>query len=185
MDFVHDATMHGQRIRMLNVVDDFTRKCLRIEVDSSLSGQRVTRVLDQLIETCGKPANLLMDNGPEFTGKALDQWGYKNKVKLDFIEPGKPMQHAYVESFNGKLRDECLNEHWFASVQEARTILEQWRVDYNEVRPHRSLNNMTPVEFGILAAQRDAGEVCGVGGALPHGGSRSEGCTRQLPTDSL
>ena len=147
MDFMHDATAAGRKIRLLNVVDDFTRECLRIEVDTSLSGHRVTRVLDQLMELRGKPHSLLMDNGPEFTGKALDQWAYANGVRLQFIEPGKPMQNPYVESFNGKLRDECLNEHWFLDPPEARTITEQWRIDYNDVRPHSALNNLTPAEF--------------------------------------
>jgi putative transposase len=152
MDFMQDTTMFGRRFRTLNIVDDFTRKCLRIEVDTSLGGERVTRVLDQLIELHGKPDVLLTDNGPEFTGKALDQWAYEHQVRLQFIEPGKPMQNGYIESFNGKFRDECLNEHWFASVDEAGEIIEEWRLDYNECRPHSSLENMTPEEFAQLAA---------------------------------
>jgi putative transposase len=147
MDFVHDATAGGRKIRLFNVVDDFTRECLRIEVDTSLSGQRVARVLNQLLELRGKPQALLSDNGPEFTGKALDQWAYDNGVQLQFIEPGKPMQNPYVESFNGKLRDECLNEHWFLNLDEARSIAENWRIDYNRIRPHSALNYMTPAEF--------------------------------------
>jgi putative transposase len=147
LDFVHDFTQKGRRLRLLNVVDDFTRECLWIEVDTSLSGLRVTRVLEQLIQLRGRPQSLLMDNGPEFTGRALDQWAYQRQVGLQFIEPGKPMQNAYVESFNGKLRDECLNEHWFANMAEARGIVEDWRIDYNEVRPHSSLGNLTPAEF--------------------------------------
>ena len=105
------------------------------------------RVLAQLVELRGRPEVVLTDNGPEFTGRALDQWAYERKVALQFIEPGKPMQNPYVESFNGKFRDECLNEHWFLNVQEARTISEQFRIDYNEVRPHSSLGNLTPAEY--------------------------------------
>lgn len=147
MDFVHDVTAEGRKLRALNVVDDCTRECLWIEVDTSLGGERVTRVLDSLLDLRGKPDRLVMDNGPEFTGHKLDQWAYENKVLLDFIEPGKPQQNGYVESFNGKFRDECLNEHWFADMDDARDIIEEWRVDYNEQRPHSSLNYLVPAEF--------------------------------------
>ena len=147
MDFVHDSVGEGRKLRMLNVVDDYTRECLWIEVDSGLSGARVCRVLDWLMFTRGKPKTILMDNGPEFTGKALDKWAYENQIGLQFIEPGKPMQNAYVESFNGKLRDECLNEHWFWNLAEAREVIEAWRMDYNETRPHSSLGNLTPSEY--------------------------------------
>jgi putative transposase len=147
MDFVHDGTARGQRLRMLNIVDDFARECVAIEVDISISGERVTRVLNKVIEQFGKPASLLMDNGPEFTGKALDQWAYKQKISLRFIEPGKPMQNGYIESFNGKFRDECLNEHWFFDVFDARRIIEEWREDYNKERPHSSLGYLTPEAF--------------------------------------
>jgi putative transposase len=147
MDFVQDSTARGQKIRILNILDDCTRRCLRIEVDTSLSGERVVRKLDQVIELHGKPEALLMDNGPEFTGKRLDKWAYKNDVKLQFIEPGKPMQNGFVESFNGKFRDECLNENWFANLTEARHIIENWRKKYNEIRPHSSLSYLTPEEY--------------------------------------
>ena len=147
MDFVHDGTARGQRLRMLNIVDDFTRECVAIEVDTSISGERVTRVLDKVIEQFGKPMSLLMDNGPEFTCKALDKWAYKQKISLRFIEPGKPMQNGYIESFNGKFRDECLNEHWFIDVFDARRIIEEWREDYNKERPHSSLGYLTPKAF--------------------------------------
>jgi len=125
MDFVHDSTARGQKIRMLNILDDCTRRCLWIEIDTSLSDERVARALDQMIELHGKPDALLMDNGPEFTGKKLDEWAYTNNVKLQFIEPGKPMQNGFVESFNGTLRDECLNENWFTSLGEARHVIEK------------------------------------------------------------
>jgi len=147
MDFVHDATSDGRKLRLLNILDDCTRRCLRIEVDTSVSGERVTRTLDQLMELYGTPRSLLTDNGPEFTGKALDAWAYRNKVRLQFIEPGKPSQNGYVESFNGTLRNECLNENWFGSITEARMIIEDWRRKYNEVRPHSSLGYLTPEEF--------------------------------------
>lgn len=147
MDFIHDVTAGGRKIRALNVVDDCTRECLWIEVDTSLGGERVTRILDALIDLRGKPERLVMDNGPEFTSRKLDQWAYENGVVLDFIEPGKPQQNGYVESFNGKFRDECLNEHWFESLAEAQQIIEEWRIDYNEQRPHSSLNYMVPARF--------------------------------------
>ena len=129
------------------MLDDFSRRCLAAEVDTSLPGLRVYRVLEQLVSHHGKPEALLVDNGPEFTGKALDEWAYQHGVRIDFIAPGKPTQNPYVESFNGKLRDECLNEHWFTSVEDARRILNAWRRDYNTVRPHSSLKNLTPEQF--------------------------------------
>lgn len=152
MDFVQDYTQEGKKVRMLNVVDDYTRECLWIEVDTSLPGLRVARVLEQLVHLRGRPQHVLSDNGPEFTGRVLDQWAYAQGVALQFIEPGKPTQNAFVESFNGKFRDECLNEHWFRTVAEARAVSEAWRIDYNEVRPHSSLRNMTPAEFATAAS---------------------------------
>ena len=147
MDFMQDCLADGRRIRLLNVVDDFTRECLRIEVDTSLGGVRVARVLDQLIVQRGRPRRVLTDNGPEFTGQAMDRWAYANGVDLDFIDPGKPQQNAYIESFNGKLRDECLNEHWFSNLREARRIATEYERQYNTDRPHSSLGNCTPEEF--------------------------------------
>jgi len=147
LDFVHDRIADGRPLRTLNIVDDFTRECMAIEVDTSMGGERVVRVLDRLTAHHGHPSSLLMDNGAEFTGTALDRWSYRHGVKVNFIEPGKPMQNGYVESFNGKFRDECLNEHWFLSVGEARAIIEAWRVDYNEMRPHSSLSNLTPSAY--------------------------------------
>lgn len=147
MDFVSDSLTSGRKIRVLTVVDDYTRECPALEVDTSLGGVRVTRFLDRLAETRGLPEVIRTDNGPEFAGKALDEWAYRNRVRLDFIRPGKPVENAYVESFNGKLRDECLNQHWFTTLQAARQIIEDWRRDYNEARPHSSLGNLTPEEF--------------------------------------
>jgi putative transposase len=147
IDFMSDQLADGRKIRLFNVVDDFTRQCLAMEVDTSLGGWRVTRVLDRLVARHGHPQRIVMDNGPEFTGKALDRWAYEHRVDLKFIEPGKPVQNAFVESFNGTCRDECLNENWFVSLAEARSIIEAWRIDYNTQRPHSSLGQKTPSEF--------------------------------------
>ena len=147
MDFMVDTLADGRGFRTLNIVDDFTRECVAIEVDRSLPGLRVVRVLDRLAETVGLPNILVTDNGPEFSGRALDTWAYARGVQLRFIRPGKPIENAFVESFNGKFRDECLNEHWFASVAEARALIEAWRVDYNTVRPHSALHGATPEQF--------------------------------------
>jgi len=147
MDFVTDSVVTGRRFRILTIVDDYSRECPALEVDTSLSGQRVIAVLDRLAEARGLPQVITLDNGPEFAGKALDEWAYRKGVKLNFIRPGKPVENAFVESFNGRLRDECLNENWFLSVREARDIIESWRKDYNEARPHSSLNGLTPREF--------------------------------------
>jgi putative transposase len=147
LDFMSDQLADGRVFRTLNVVDDFTRECRAIEVDTSLCGQRVARTLDALVTEHGRPKALLTDNGPEFTSRALEAWAYRNGVRLDFIQPGKPMQNAFVESFNGRFRDECLNEHWFEGLDEAREVIEEWRQDYNQVRPHSSLGDMTPEEY--------------------------------------
>ena len=152
MDFISDALSEGRKFRSLNIVDDFNRECLAAEVDTSLTGTRVVRVLERLREQRGLPQILVTDNGPEFAGQALDVWAYERGVKLRFIEPGKPVQNAFIESFNGKMRDECLNEHWFLSLGEARQTIEAWRRDYNEVRPHTSLGNRTPQEFTARGA---------------------------------
>jgi len=152
MDFITDALSDGRKFRTLNIVDDFNRECLAAEVDTSLTGARVVRVLERLRERRGLPQILVMDNGPEFAGQAVDVWAYEQGVKLHFIEPGKPVQNAFIESFNGKMRDECLNEHWFISLAEARETIEAWRRDYNEVRPHTSLGNRTPQEFAACGA---------------------------------
>lgn len=147
MDFMSDSLATGRSFRTLNIVDDYTRQCLAIEVDTSLPGERVTRVLDRLVESGRKPAVIVVDNGPEFAGRVLDTWAVRNKVQLRFIDPGKPIQNAFIESFNARLRDECLNQHWFVSLEEAREVIEDWREDYNRNRPHSSLDNQTPEEF--------------------------------------
>ena len=147
MDFVADSTLAGRRFRALAIVDDYSRECPAIEVDSSIPGTKVVEVLEGLAETRGLPEVITVDNGPEFAGKTLDEWAYRRGIKLNFIRPGKPVENAYAESFIGKLRDECLNENWFSSVREARDTIETWRRDYNEVRPHSSLDNLSPMEF--------------------------------------
>lgn len=153
MDFMSDQLADGRRIRTLNIVDDFTRECLAIEVDTSLPGERVCRVLDRLVAERDHPERILTDNGPEFTGKALARWSYEHCVEHQLIEPGKPAQNAFVESFNGTCRDECLNEHWFWSLDDAREIIDTWRDDYNRIRPHSSLGSMSPREYAAAIAQ--------------------------------
>ena len=150
MDFTVDSLGDGRGFRTLNIVDDYTRECVAIEVDRSLPGRRVTRVLDRLHAAVGLPQTIVVDNGPEFAGRTLDAWAYARGVTLRFIRPGKPIENAYVESFNGKFRDECLNEHWFVSVADAQAVIEAWRVDYNTVRPHSSLNQVTPAQFAAF-----------------------------------
>ena len=147
MDFMQDCLWNGRKFRALTIVDDFSRESPAIEVDTSLGGARVVRVLDRLAESRGLPGVITVDNGPEFAGKALDEWAYRRGVRLNFIRPGKPVENAYVESFNGRVRDECLKENWFTSLPEARQIIEAWRVDYNQVRPHSSLGDLAPEEF--------------------------------------
>lgn len=147
MDFTLDTLADGRAFRTLNIVDDYTRECVAIEVDRSLPGLRVTRVLDRLRGAIGLPQSIVLDNGPEFAGRTLEAWAYAAGVTLCFIRPGKPIENAYVESFNGKFRDECLNEHWFVSLADAQAAIERWRVDYNTVRPHSALADQTPHHF--------------------------------------
>jgi putative transposase len=159
MDFVLDSLANGRRLRTLPILDEYMRWCHRIEVDTSINGARVARVLDEIGEREGLPEIILIDNGPEFIGEALDSWAYKRGIKLRFITPGKPVENAYIESFNGRFRDECLNEHWFLSVEHARQQIEAWRVDYNCHRPHSSLGYLTPEEFIKQEEMRNCGET--------------------------
>ena len=147
IDFVSDSFWDGRRFRTLNIVDDFSRECLGIEISTSIPGARAVRVLDFLVELRGKPQQIVLDNGPEFTSKVFLKWAEERNIELSFIEPGKPIQNAFVESFNGKFRDECLNEHWFLNLEDARKKVEKWRNDYNFVRPHSSLGYLTPEAF--------------------------------------
>lgn len=147
MDFVHDTLSCGRTFRALNIVDAYSRECLAIEVDTSLTGERVVRVLEELRQQRTLPKTIQVDNGSEFTSRKLDQWAYQNEVALHFIDPGKPTQNGHIESFNGKLRDECLNQEWFTSLKQARIIIESWRQDYNQIRPHSSLDYLSPMAF--------------------------------------
>ena len=152
MDFVSDQLVGGQRFRLLTLVDNHSRESLAIEVGQRLTGDDVVRVLEGVASQRGKPQTIRVDNGPEFISRSLDLWAYSSGVKLDFSRPGKPTDNAFIESFNGRLRDECLNQHWFLSLDEARAVTEAWRDDYNRVRPHGALGNQTPFEFARLVA---------------------------------
>ena len=150
IDFVSDQLATGRRFRVLNVVDDFSRECIGQLVDTSISGARLARFLSELDRPL--PKAIVCDNGPELTCKAMFFWSQKTDVKLNFIQPGKPMQNAFVESFNGKFREACLNQHWFRSISEAQVIIEQWRQHYNHERPHSSLGFIPPALFARQAA---------------------------------
>lgn len=144
LDFVHDSLSDGRSFRTLNMIDAFTRECLAMETDTSLGSERVVRVLNQQMEVRGAPQRLRIDNGPEFRAKPLDIWAKKHGVTLFFIEPGKPTQNGQIESFNGRFRQECLNQEWFTSLKEARQIIEEWRIRYNTKRPHSCLGYLPP-----------------------------------------
>lgn len=148
MDFVADALFDGQRFRALTVVDNFSRECLAIHVDASIRGSDVTSIVAQIHARSGQlPARIQVDNGSECISKALDRWAYENNVTLDFSRPGKPTDNPYIESFNGSFRDECLNVHWFLSLEDAREKIEGWRCEYNTYRPHSSLGDLSPAMF--------------------------------------
>jgi putative transposase len=147
MDFVTDSLFNGHRFRSLTIVDNFSRECLAIEVGQHIRGEDVVRVVEGIKLLRSAPCFIKVDNGPEFISKELDKWAYENKVTLDFSRPGKPIDNAYIESFNGSYRDECLNINWFLSLEDAREKIEEWRRDYNEWRPHSSLDNLTPSQY--------------------------------------
>jgi len=147
MDFMADQLVTGQRLKCLTLVDDFTKESPGILVACSIIGQTVAEFFDSLAETRSLPEVIVCDNGPEFTSLVLDQWAHRHGIRMSFIQPGKPQQNAFIESFNGKLREECLNEELFYDVTDAQTKIEAWRIDYNEHRPHRSLGQRTPAEF--------------------------------------
>ncbi len=158
LDFVHDVVQAGRSIRVLCVVDAYTRECLALEVETSFAGLRVTRVLDEIIARRGTPKAIRCDNGPELTSRHILAWSVERKIQLVHIQPGKPTQNGYVESFNGKLREECLRVSWFQNLFEARRIITAWRRDYNHQRPHSSLSYLTPAEFAARAGRgKDAG----------------------------
>lgn len=152
MDFVSDALFDGRKFRTLTVVDNYSRQCLAISVGQSLKGIDVVATLEYLKQERGiVPQRLQTDNGSEFISKEVDRWAYENKVTMDYSRPGKPTDNPFVESFNGSFRDECLNAHWFLSLEDAKEKIEAWRIEYNEFRPHSSLDNLTPTEFiGML-----------------------------------
>ena len=156
MDFIRDSLASGRKFRTLNLMDGYTREALCIEVDTSLPGLRVVQVLERVAQERGFPEAIQVDNGPEFISRAVDQWAYANSVALHFIDPGKPVQNAFIESFNGKFRDECLNQSWHTSLEDARQGIEAWRTDYNTERPHSSLGYRTPEEYAASAAARPA-----------------------------
>jgi len=154
IDFVMDSLANGRRLKCLTIVDDFTRECLDIAVDHGICGNYVARVLDSIGQFRGLPRAIRTDQGPEFTSRALDRWAYSCGVDLKLIAAGKPTQNAYIESFNGKFRDECLNDHYFKNLAHARAVISEWRRDYNEIRPHSSLGRMPPAEFAARYRQR-------------------------------
>ena len=147
MDFIMDGISGSRRFKTLSVIDEYTRWCHKSEVDTSLTGERVKRTLNEIAEVYGLPETIIVDNGPEFISRALDEWAYHRGIKLFFIRPGKPVENCYIESFNSRFRDECLNLHWFRTIDHARQIIEQWRQEYNTERPHSSLGYLTPAEF--------------------------------------
>jgi putative transposase len=154
MDFVFDRVATGRTIKSLVIVDDATHECVAIVAEHSIGGTHLTRILDEVCATRGKPAVIRTDNGPEFVGKSMLNWSFRMGVQLKLIEPGKPNQNAYVESFNGRLRDECLNEHWFTSLAHAKAVIEDWRREYNEQRPKKSLGGLTPASYAKQMATK-------------------------------
>ena len=155
MDFMSDELFDGRRIRLLTIVDNFSRESLAIRVGASIKGEGVVEVLQRLMEQRRLPRTIRVDNGPEFTSKRLDQWAYLNGVELDFSRPVKPTDNAFIEAFNGRFRQECLNENWFLSLEDAEEKVEIWRKHYNGERPHSALGNLSPREFAVLAKTGD------------------------------
>ena len=147
MDFVYDAFADGRPFRILTVVDQWSRESPLLEVATAISGRAVAEALDRVLPLAASPRSITVDHGTEFTSRALEDWAYRRGVALDFIRPGKPVENAYIESFNGRLRDECLNVHQFVSLDDARQKIEAWRLDYNQQRPHSALGHLTPSEY--------------------------------------
>lgn len=167
MDFVHDTLSDGRRIRALNIIDDCSRECLAIELGYGLPSRRVIDVLERLRHTRGLPKEIVIDNGPEFTSKTMIIWACNAGVNLHFIKPGKPTQNAFVESFNGRFRDECLNQHWFTSFEEANRIVQLWKHDYNNVRPHSALGNLPPAQYARTKEEKElTGQLATTGSKL-------------------
>lgn len=153
MDFTSDSLSNGGKFRTLNIIDDCTRECLEIEVSRNIPSTRVIEVLERLRWRRGLPKEIVVDNGPEFTSKAMIVWACNNHVNLHFIDPGKPIQNAFVESFNGRFRDECLNQFWFTSLLDAHSTIANWQADYNQTRPHSALGNLTPLQYRLEREQ--------------------------------
>jgi len=153
MDFMSDQLFDGRRMRLLTLVDNFTRESLAIEVNDRIGGHKVVEVLMQIGKERKLPSTIRVDNGPEFISKALNQWAYLNGVQLDFSRPGKPTDNGLIEAFNGRLRQECLNESWFLSLEDAREKVESWRQQYNKERPHRALGNLASLEYALAVAK--------------------------------
>ena len=147
MDFMSDSLFDGRRFRVLTVVDNYSRECLATEPGQHLKGDHVVAVMDRLLAARGAPERMQCDNGSEFVSKVMDRWAYEHGVTIHFSRPGKPTDNAMIESFNGSFRDECLNVNWFLSLEDARDKIEQWRIEYNEFRPHSSLGDLTPIEY--------------------------------------
>ena len=156
MDFMADQLFNGTRFRVLTLVDNFSRESLAAEVGQRFTGEEVCAVLDRLAAQRGLPLEIRVDNGPEFTSKAMDLWAYAHEVKLDFSRPGKPTDNAFIESFNGQLRKECLNQHWFLSLGDAKQKIAEWKFEYNEIRPHGSLGNHAPKQYDRLGHNHEA-----------------------------
>ena len=175
MDFMSDQLFNGTRFRLLTLVDNFSRERLAVEVGQRLTGDDVVKALERVSAARGAPEAIRVDNGPEFISRSLDLWAYWNGVKLDFSRPGKPTDNALIESFNGKLRQECLNQHWFLSLEDAAEKVERWRRDYNHFRPHSALGNMPPKEFVTSARALQTGLARSASAlARPHLGVKAE-----------
>lgn len=170
MDFVAQRLADGRWIRVLTVVDQYTRECLTLHADTALSGGKVAAALDKILANRGAPQSITVDNGSEFASKAMDHWAYLNGVHLDFIRPGRPVENGYIESFNGKLRDECLNVEVFFSLADARHKLAIWMEDYNHCRPHSALADRTPAEFAAICNGGNDGDTAALENAarFPH-----------------
>ena len=161
MDFVADELFDGRRIRILTIVDNFTRESLCTSANFQFKGVRVAEALEEVVKEHGNPESIKVDNGPKFISKEMDLWAYSHGVKLDFSRPGKPTDNAFIESFNGKFRQECLNQHWFLSLEDAKSKIEAWKDDYNKERPHSSLRNKTPKEFVAALEKAETGQKSG------------------------
>lgn len=155
MDFIFDRIAGGRTLKILGIVDDGTHECVAAHVEHALGGDHLVRVLDQIAASRGYPAIIRTDNGKEFTGKAMLTWAHEHGIALRLIEPGKPNQNAYIESFNSRFRDECLNEHWFFSLHHARVLIAAWRTDYNEQRPKKGLGGLTPTQYAKKLSEEE------------------------------